>query len=60
MKQYKEKIKSYNPQEISKLNKSSVNKLNASIITTSSTKKIRMKNAKIGYEEEFPIKFKII
>ena len=53
MKQYKEKIKSYNPLENSKLNKSSVNKLNASIITTSSTKKIRMKNAKIGYEEEF-------
>ena len=53
MKQYKEKIKNYNLQENTKMNKSSINKVNSSIISSSSTKKGRQKNIKIGYEEEF-------
>ena len=35
------------------MNKSSINKVNSSIISSSSTKKGRQKNIKIGYEEEF-------
>ena len=53
MKQFKEKIKNYNPQENSKLNKSTLNKLNTSMISSSSNKRGKMKVAKPGYEEEF-------
>ena len=52
MEQYKEKLKNYNPQENSKTIKSSANKLNTSIVSTTSTKKVR-KAPKIIYEEEF-------
>ena len=52
MKPYKEKLKNHNIQDNSKTIKSSANKLNTSIVSTTSTKKVR-KAPKIIYEEEF-------
>ena len=59
MKQYKERIKTYNPQENPKP-KNSTNKLNTSIISSSSTKKSRMnKLSKPALDEEFSQQIKI-
>ena len=52
MKPYKEKLKNHNILDNSKTIKSSANKLNTSIVSTTSTKKVR-KAPKIIYEEEF-------